>query len=244
MKPLSAVDARALAEFLASPERPDDTLPYHGLQGFFFTLACAPELVQPSEWLPVVFGDENPGFSDDEETRAAMERILGLYNHIMHQTLEGEAGLPADCEFREEVLANLEEDAPISQWSSGFLRGHSWLEEDWDNYLPESLEEGFGANLLALSFFSSRRLAEAFSAEFKPPKRKSERPSLEHVASVIREMFPHAVTEYAALGRSIQKARREIEEVEHIPRRHVKVGRNDPCPCGSGKKYKKCCGAH
>ncbi len=22
-----------------------------------------------------------------------------------------------------------------------------------------------------------------------------------------------------------------------------KVGRNDPCPCGSGKKYKRCCGA-
>jgi uncharacterized protein YecA (UPF0149 family) len=22
-----------------------------------------------------------------------------------------------------------------------------------------------------------------------------------------------------------------------------KVGRNDPCPCGSGKKFKKCCGA-
>ncbi len=27
------------------------------------------------------------------------------------------------------------------------------------------------------------------------------------------------------------------------PRRVDKVGRNDPCPCGSGKKYKKCCGA-
>ena len=25
-------------------------------------------------------------------------------------------------------------------------------------------------------------------------------------------------------------------------RKAVKVGRNDPCPCGSGKKYKKCCG--
>jgi uncharacterized protein YecA (UPF0149 family) len=23
----------------------------------------------------------------------------------------------------------------------------------------------------------------------------------------------------------------------------AKVGRNEPCPCGSGKKYKKCCGA-
>jgi len=22
-----------------------------------------------------------------------------------------------------------------------------------------------------------------------------------------------------------------------------KVGRNDPCPCGSGRKYKKCCGS-
>jgi len=27
------------------------------------------------------------------------------------------------------------------------------------------------------------------------------------------------------------------------PRHVVKVGRNEPCPCGSGKKYKKCCGA-
>jgi preprotein translocase subunit SecA len=25
-------------------------------------------------------------------------------------------------------------------------------------------------------------------------------------------------------------------------KREKKIGRNDPCPCGSGKKYKKCCG--
>jgi preprotein translocase subunit SecA len=29
-----------------------------------------------------------------------------------------------------------------------------------------------------------------------------------------------------------------------IQRSGAKVGRNDPCPCGSGKKYKKCCGAN
>jgi SEC-C motif-containing protein len=28
-----------------------------------------------------------------------------------------------------------------------------------------------------------------------------------------------------------------------VRRETPKVGRNDPCPCGSGKKYKKCCGA-
>ena len=27
-----------------------------------------------------------------------------------------------------------------------------------------------------------------------------------------------------------------------VKREAAKVGRNDPCPCGSGKKYKKCCG--
>jgi SEC-C motif-containing protein len=30
---------------------------------------------------------------------------------------------------------------------------------------------------------------------------------------------------------------------ETVVREGPKVGRNDPCPCGSGKKYKKCCGA-
>ena len=30
--------------------------------------------------------------------------------------------------------------------------------------------------------------------------------------------------------------------VKKKPRRVQKIGRNDPCPCGSGKKYKNCCG--
>lgn len=34
----------------------------------------------------------------------------------------------------------------------------------------------------------------------------------------------------------------EAVKVETVRREEPKVGRNDPCPCGSGKKYKKCCG--
>jgi len=30
--------------------------------------------------------------------------------------------------------------------------------------------------------------------------------------------------------------------VEQVKKKEQGVGRNDPCPCGSGKKYKKCCG--
>jgi preprotein translocase subunit SecA len=31
--------------------------------------------------------------------------------------------------------------------------------------------------------------------------------------------------------------------IRQVKREEPKVGRNDPCPCGSGKKYKKCHGA-
>ncbi|GHU50568.1 hypothetical protein AGMMS49975_01860 [Clostridia bacterium] len=39
--------------------------------------------------------------------------------------------------------------------------------------------------------------------------------------------------------RGLFKAQKESTTIVHADR----VGRNDPCPCGSGKKYKKCCGA-
>jgi preprotein translocase subunit SecA len=35
----------------------------------------------------------------------------------------------------------------------------------------------------------------------------------------------------------------EAQQVQQVVRGQEKVGRNDPCPCGSGKKYKKCHGA-
>ena len=34
----------------------------------------------------------------------------------------------------------------------------------------------------------------------------------------------------------------EIKKREPICKTEPEIGRNDPCPCGSGKKYKKCCG--
>jgi preprotein translocase subunit SecA len=36
----------------------------------------------------------------------------------------------------------------------------------------------------------------------------------------------------------------DLQTVQQVVRGAAKVGRNDPCPCGSGKKYKKCCGAN
>ena len=36
----------------------------------------------------------------------------------------------------------------------------------------------------------------------------------------------------------------DMQTVQQVVRSGEKIGRNDPCPCGSGKKYKKCCGAN
>jgi preprotein translocase subunit SecA len=38
---------------------------------------------------------------------------------------------------------------------------------------------------------------------------------------------------HGTAGAAVKQVRKEAAD---------KVGRNDPCPCGSGKKYKKCCG--
>ncbi|MBN1296206.1 preprotein translocase subunit SecA [bacterium] len=44
-------------------------------------------------------------------------------------------------------------------------------------------------------------------------------------------------------NRPLDETAAEDHPVVTVRRTHPKVGRNDPCPCGSGKKYKKCCGA-
>jgi uncharacterized protein YecA (UPF0149 family) len=157
-----------------------------------------------------------------------------LYNEINAEVFEGEVRLPEDCRFRDDLLSNLSEDAPVSQWSRGFIRGHSWLEESWDEYLPEELEDELGSLALTLSFFASQRLAERYLAECG-----TDEISLVDMAKTFRKVFPDAMAGYAHLGRSIHQAL--MEHQSHQPK---KVGRNEPCPCGSGRKYKKCCGAN
>ena len=223
----------ALSTFLEHPARPDGTLRYHELQGFLFTIASAPELIPPSEWMPIIFDENEAGYATLDEAKGIVGELMTLYNEVNACVVEDRVALPTDCAFRSEVLANLEDSAPIAQWSRGFLRGHQWLEELWDAYVPKKLDAEFSAALLTLTFFASKELAEAFHAEAGNKER-----SLEAMANTIRDVFPEAIAEYAHLGQSIHLALSEVAG----PGRSTKVGRNEPCPCGSGRKYKKCCG--
>jgi uncharacterized protein YecA (UPF0149 family) len=81
-------------------------------------------------------------------------------------------------------------------------------------------------------------MAEGFLRESTKPGG-----TLDELAATMHRLFPDAVTGYARMGMAIRRA------VEKVERRRSEataatpgVGRNQPCPCGSGKKYKRCCG--
>lgn len=224
-----------LKTFLAHPSRPEGTLQYHELQGFLFAVLSAPDFVMPSEWIPAIFGDGEAEFADLNEARLIQGELMALYNSINANITGREASLPDDCRFSEDILANFDEDAPLSLWSRGFRIGYEWLEDSWAPYLTGELDEEAGPPLLILTFFSSRALAEDYCVELG-------RDSLEEVATSMRELFPQAMFEHVTLGRCIQQVLMEREQ--QTPAMRVKTGRNDPCPCGSGRKYKKCCGAN
>jgi preprotein translocase subunit SecA len=62
---------------------------------------------------------------------------------------------------------------------------------------------------------------------------------------VQREEEPQKIARtMPAPARRVNLSRGDISRAGVTTQRHVsrKVGRNEPCPCGSGKKYKKCCG--
>jgi uncharacterized protein len=223
-----------LKSFLADARRPVGTLQYHEIQGFLFAVTSAPELVQPSEWIPIIFDDREAAYENLDEAKTVIAELMGLYNSINTAVADNDAALPADCPFHIDPVANLEESAPVAQWSRGFLRGHQWLEESWESYVPAALDDDFAAMLMTLSFFASKDLAEAFCAETKL--------DLAEMAAKLHGVFADAILEYAHLGRSILTVLATHDAGEEAQRVTVKTGRNDPCPCGSGRKYKKCCG--
>jgi preprotein translocase subunit SecA len=62
------------------------------------------------------------------------------------------------------------------------------------------------------------------------------------VSNVVHEQL--SGYDHLAQDMAQQQEAAQPQKVETIRREAPKVGRNDPCPCGSGKKYKKCCGAN
>ncbi len=222
-----------LRDFLLAPTRPAGTFTYHEVQGFLFAIACSPEPVDPSEWLPIIFNDKPASFASEDEAQRLLGELMALYNAVNTAVVEGNPSLPDDCPVLPDAIANFDHATPLAAWSRGFLAGHDWLDESWDVELPQEMEDELNAILLTLTLFASRDVAERFQREGDFGNE-----TLENVAARAIEILPDAMGSYAHMGRTVlAEAYAPVEQ-----RRVTKVGRNDPCPCGSGKKFKQCHG--
>ncbi|MCH7991229.1 MAG: UPF0149 family protein [Gemmatimonadetes bacterium] len=237
IKPLTSRRRRALEKFMDRPGHPEGTLTYREMQGFLFAVACAPEMVVPSEWIPRIFGEDGPLFKKPTEAEALMGGLMALFNEFAPEADGPDARLPADCAFRKDPVANLEADAPVAKWCRGFQLGHSWLQTLWDEHLPEEFEHNLEEIVATLTFFASGESAEARIAEWEGSER-----TLASLATDFRDLFPTALASYSRIGQSLFKASLKSQTARRPAVASPAPTRNEPCPCGSGRKHKKCCG--
>ena len=109
------IDLDALDDYLMSDHAPDDSMGLSDLDGFLTGIAVGPELILPSEWLPVIWGRDEPEFKSEEEMRTVLWTIMGRYNQIV-------ACFNGDPEEFDPIFWEGPEGEIIaSDWAGGFL---------------------------------------------------------------------------------------------------------------------------
>jgi uncharacterized protein len=199
------------------------------LDGFFAALICGPVSVPPSEYLPVILGDDMI-LEDTVNAQPILQDFLSLimrhWNVIVDTLQSGEVFLP--------LL--LEDESGISRandWANGFLRGMELCRTEWAALLNDEEHGGWLVPILALAH------------EHDPDPEM--RPYKEPISAEAREkLIVGAAAGVTGVYRYFEAqrlvAKHLLDNASTFRRSAPKVGRNDPCPCGSGKKFKQCCG--
>ncbi len=77
---LSGAELRALETFLDEQAERGSAMPLSVAHGFLTAVISGPELVMPSEWMPVIWGD--PEFEDEQQAQHMIGLIMRLYNDV------------------------------------------------------------------------------------------------------------------------------------------------------------------
>ena len=121
-----AQDLDALDEYLMSDLAPDDSMGLSDLDGFLTGIAVGPELILPSEWLPVIWGGGEPEFKTEAEMRTVLGAIMSRYNEII-TCLDSE---PEN--FDPIFMEGPEGEVIASDWAAGFLDAVALRTTAWD----------------------------------------------------------------------------------------------------------------
>lgn len=227
-EPLSEDDLDCLESFLAAHP---GAMSVEELDGFVCALVVGPEVVMPSEWLPIALGTEDLVWENTDEAKRIFSLLLRHWNDIAAGFRTDWSGIDDEA-MRAQIylpLVDFEAEAdqpPLGQrWAHGFGQGLAVFGAPaWD--LIDSDEVCLGCcTLIAALDAGKNERGEVLGVE----QRK------ELLAGVVA-----GVQHLYRLFRSGADEDYEAPLPYHAP---PKVGRNDPCPCGSGRKFKKCCGA-
>ncbi|KHA54541.1 preprotein translocase subunit SecA [Aeromonas hydrophila] len=191
------------------------------LDGFFAALICGADTVLPSEYLPHVFGEEHCFDSHDQATE-----ILGLvmrhWNTIASELLRT---LEKDDVYLPVLLADADGLVHGNDWAHGFMRGIQLRPYSWQELIGS---EEFGGPMLPIMILTHEHDPDPAMRppEITPDKR-------DELLMMMIAGMTHIYRYFAPHRQSTAK--------EPLRRLSRKVGRNELCPCGSGRKYKHCC---
>jgi uncharacterized protein len=229
---------------------PDVSLEW--LDGCMTALIAGPRTVLPSEWLPVLVGDAwERTFADPADVDQAMATLMGRWNVIASQLhpeplfeepdrlylaplitfidAAARAELLAEGKLTPEELAEWPLDGEV--WAIGFLQTVRAFAEDWRQPDPDDADaEWFATSLRTLLALTQRDAAQLQEElrELFPGQTLSRDDLIDEACFAVQDLRCYW------LDRATRTAPRRVEKAP---------GRNDPCPCGSGKKFKKCHGA-
>lgn len=196
-----------------------------GIDGYLFAICQSPVAISVSDWLEPF-----------TQLMPKVEPTINLINAVLSYQLQMEKRcrvqrypLPKVEDL--DALEQMQPGSPLNEWSLGFSVGYRLVESAWQQCLPPELEAELDSQLFALRFFATPDHARQFLAK----RNSAMRP--DQLADEVIKKLPKAVDLHARLSMSI----RAMLESGTAEQRQGKVGRNDPCPCGSGKKYKQCC---
>ena len=221
---LTETDLERLDEFLRS-YKGGKAMNVEEVDGFFAALIAGPEIVTPSEYMREVFDSEMPethAFS----TLAEAHEILGLltrhWNDIAGTLLKGDLYLPLLLDDEDGVRHG-------SDWARGFIRGTRLRHDGWAELLAD--DDCGGCMIPMMMLYHEHDEDPALRPKPIGPEQREK---------VIVSVAAGLLGAYRYFRRHKQlHATTRVPEPRH---NNVEIGRNDPCPCGSGKKYKRCCG--
>lgn len=217
---MNATDLDRLETLLSAPHL-SDSLTLDALQGFFCAIASAPAEIPKAKWLASAMGESKfANAAEEEEITALLERFFADTQASLAE------GVGLDLIFY--PVEEGEEELAI--WCEGYLLGVALCEPDWYSFAEdEEWVEEFLFPAMALSG-SLKQHAEDEGEEWHTPEEEAE------LMEEARDSLYECVHEAWKWGFDQRVNRKPVK------REDAKVGRNDPCPCGSGRKYKACHG--